>query len=206
MTSIYIKEGTELPERHSNDDYITERTLIYRALHEFLPARRVYGILDVGAGDGRWGSIAREITHANVVVGVELQEMPAPDDFTDWFSGQDFLTWKTNYTFDLIVSNPPYSIAEECIRKSWDLLEAGGTMIMLLRLAFQASIRRYNGLWVEIHPHTVAVCSRRPSFYGGGTNGDEYGIYIWKKDRWGMPVGNPRQWNTKLFIYPRDKT
>lgn len=212
MTSIYIKDGTELPERDPNDEYRTERTLIRAALWG-----QVHGyystILDVGAGsDARWGVEARHLLLNEdeiVVDGVEIQDYPKPTELFDrdgWYPNQDFLTWNEPYGYDLVVSNPPYKYAEGIVRKAWEHLNPDGAMVMLLRLAFQASVGRYESLWKELPPSKVGVCSRRPSFYGGGTNGDDYAVYYWYKDSEGHCKGYPRQWKTFLLNYERDST
>ena len=204
MTTVYVSDKDKLPKRHKNDMYVTEKNLIRAAYFEFVTTA-VNKCLDVGAGDGRWGDVLLETQPMADLTGVELEDVPVNSAFDSWHSNTDFLEWapKQNRVYDLIVSNPPYFIAEPIIRASWDLLPPGGMMIMLLRLAFQASIGRYKGLWDDLHPKEVAVCSRRPSFYGGGTNGTDYGIYVWEKDDWGNPVGAPRLWITSLINYER---
>lgn len=205
MTSIYIREGTVLPERIEHDVYETEPTLIEAALrHRPLP--RANSVLDIGAGDGRWGLHAFAVTWATVLHGVDIRDLPAPPVFTGWYPNQDFLTWEASRTYDLVVSNPPYAFAEKIVRKAWSLLNPGGAMVMLLRLAFLEGVERHNGLWVDIPLTEVAVCSRRPSFYGGGkTNGTCFGLFFWDKNEQGEPVGNPRSWKMSLLHYERSK-
>lgn len=207
MTTVYVDDKDKLPERHKNDLYVTERNLI-RAAYDAFVHTAVNRCLDIGAGDGRWGKVLHETQPMAHLTGVELEDQPDPG-FDSWYGKTDFLEWGEKSTnqmtdgFDLIVSNPPYFIAEPIIRVAWELLVPGGQMIMLLRLAFQASIGRYENLWNDIWPEEVAVCSRRPSFYGGGTNGTDYGLFFWEKDDWGNPVGAPRMWITSLINYDR---
>lgn len=207
MTSIYIsKDKEELPERHKFDAYTTERTLIKAAIERYGPLRAHY-VLDIGCGDGRWGEVVDSLCGPSHLDGVDIDHYERNELFMGWYVGQDFLTWNNPHKYDLIVSNPPYNIAEEIIRRAWDMLQGGGRMIMLLRSDFMASIGRYEGLWSEIYPHTVAMCSRRPSFYGGKTNGDEFAIYVWEKRPGSyMPVGKPRSWRMELLYHERDKT
>lgn len=202
MTTIYVSDKTKLPARKNADLYPTEKTLIDAALKHVLPidTRGIKTILDIGAGDGRWGQLAYKACYQpETLVGVEKRPTEKPAGFTDWYVG-DFLTWKSPYQYDLIVSNPPYSVAEKVIRRGWDMLNEDGYMVMLLRLAFQAGIDRFNNLWKEIPPVMVAVSARRPSFYGGGTNGTDYGVYLWHK--------GPKTfdgWVTTLFNYEREE-
>lgn len=218
MTTIYIKNKESLPERRDHDFYATEVTLIRAALDTFGP-NTAFNILDMGAGDGRWGREAKNICGIDTtwVTGVEIRDTSMPVPYNKWVVG-DILEPEVQRTlfsppctpkYDLIVSNPPYKYAEKFIRLGWDLLKRPGKMIMLLPLQFQAGVSRFNGLWNEIWPYHVAVCSRRPSFYGGGTNGTDYGIYAWEKVGLvdgGFPKGAPRSWQTSLLNYERDKT
>lgn len=211
MATIYVKEGTTLPAPHADDLYRTEHTLIQAALENLVPRSKRYDtVLDIGAGDGRWGAMARDwVTSAAgehpVVYGVELQDQPQPYGFAYWAANTNFLDWQAPTQFDLIVSNPPYSLAEKMIRRAWTMLAPDGLMIMLLRQAFQSGMRRYNGLWNEIYPFAVPTLSRRPSFYCGGTNATDYSLFAWQKGYDGKPVGTPRQWNTFLIAYDREK-
>lgn len=205
MTTIVVKKGTVLPVRATNDVYQTEETLIHAALQKYLRARMVF-ILDPGAGDGRWGRIAGEYIPDAWVTGVEIEDIQHPAGFSEWHRKQDFISWETETRYDFICGNPPYFLAEEFVRKSWELLKPGGRIIFLLRLAFMEGVGRYYGLWNEIWPYEVSVCSRRPSFYGGGTNGTAFAVFAWQKSILdGSPVGDPRSWRTSLLLYDRDK-
>jgi len=199
MTTIYVDKDTELPARKDFDLYRTERTLIKTALKTFLPTWNLLpdSILDIGAGDGRWGAAAASAYkhgykhHVSTVCGVELRDERRPKGwFTQWYRNTNFLEWKIGRPFDLIVGNPPYGPtidgapqAEHFIRHAWEHLAQDGMMLLLLRLNMMCGVKRHNGLWRTHPPVEVAICSRRPSFYGGGTNATEYGVYCWKKSK-----------------------
>jgi hypothetical protein len=146
-------------------------------------------ILDPGAGLGSWGKATRELINtddrfANAnLVGVELDDTIYPDGeyYDEWFV-HDFLTWKTKQKFDLIIGNPPYRQAEEFVRKSFELLKPGGTVLFLLRLAFLESQKRGEGLWKERVPKNVWVSSRRISFTGNRKSDETaYSLYHWEE-------------------------
>jgi hypothetical protein len=115
------------------------------------------------------------------------------------------------------VGNPPYGpkvdgvlLTERFIRHSWDLLAPGGRIIFLLRLAFQAGIGRYWGLWSDLPPTLVAVVCPRPSFGKNskgkrGTNGTDYGLFVWDRALDGRCAGTPRRWASELFIYEPER-
>lgn len=205
MTTIYVSDKDALPERHDADLYVTEHTLIVAALKQYAPLSAT-SILDIGAGDdGRWGLLAQAQTGAISLTGIEMREIEnIPPKFTEWYT-QDFLSFKPAHGYDLIVSNPPYYIAEPIIRKAWDMLLPGGTMMMLLRLSFLEGVTRYQHLWQELPVTEVGVCARRPSFYGGKTNGTAFAIFVWAKDMQGNPSGKPLQSRLSFLNYEREK-
>lgn len=212
MTTIYITRGTELPERIPFEHYATERALIRATLESHRPLKVPQSILDPGAGDGRWGQVAREFYPRAIIDGVEIRDLPMPTGFDGWWQQRDFLTLNRSWRYDLIIGNPPYgpkrggvSMAECFIRHAWKMLAPGGTMMFLLRLAFQAGAARYEGLWMTHPLYKLVVLSCRPSFYGGGTNGTDYGLFIWRKCLHGEPDGEPRRWPTELLTYERDE-
>lgn len=203
MTTIYIRTNEPLPAREINDVYETEPSLI-RAVAEYHNSRltpRPKNILDVGAGDGRWGKIFADTIAAPCDLwGVEYRDIPKPQGYAHWAYGQDFLTWNTDTLFDLIVSNPPYKFAEEMVRRSWDMLAKNGEMYFLFRTSFAEGVGRYHGLFSEMPPVEQLVLSRRPSFSGNGkTNATSFSVFRWAKSE----VVTPRTWTTKLLLHER---
>lgn len=218
MTTIYVTDKEKLPKREESDHYPTELDLVKQALKNWVLAmqeRPVDSILDIGAGSGRWGQQARLLTNAQKLVGVDIRELHQPEAFTHWIT-EDFLNWSKPFArnqeslnqehwdgqpFDLIVSNPPYKFAGEILETIFErgMLNKHGSIVMLLRLAFQASISRYESLWYDHPPVKVGVCSRRPSFYDRSTNGTDYGVFYWKQGE-----GTPRCWETFLLLHDRD--
>jgi hypothetical protein len=95
MTTIFVSKKLDLPERHVNDLYTTEPSLIKAAIETFVIDSE-YGvhalpktILDIGAYDGRWGSISKKlIPTCKSLAGVELVNLPTPRDFTIWICGK----------------------------------------------------------------------------------------------------------------------
>lgn len=91
--------------------------------------------------------------------------------------GQDYFSYNGEKV-DLILTNPPYSLAEEFITKA---LKDANTVIMLLRLNFLGAQKRYN-FWINNVPDTIFVLSKRPSFTGKGTDSTEYAWFVWQNE------------------------
>lgn len=79
----------------------------------------------------------------------------------------DFLEWGDGRTFDAAVMNPPYSSVENAdalhVMRAARLCQR---VVALVRTNFLHGVKRYNALhrWTEIY--RMAVCARRPPFYG----------------------------------------
>lgn len=137
-------------------------------------------ILDPGCGDGALLAALRD-RGMDTLVGVELDPGRAK-----WaaITGadihcQDFLTEPVP-AFTSIVSNPPYSLAEEFVRRSLEHQAAPAPCYFLLRLAFLAGQKRAKGdLWDYLA--AVYVLPRRPSFTGKGTDSTDYAWFkFWR--------------------------
>jgi len=91
----------------------------------------------------------------------------------DLDSGYDFL--KDQTVRDVIITNPPFSLAHEFCDHA---LDRGNTVVMLLRLNFLGSQKRY--AWWKFHePDALYVLSKRPDFTGGGGDSCEYAWFCW---------------------------
>lgn len=93
---------------------------------------------------------------------------------------QDFLTVENIETPQVIITNPPFNIAESIIKKSLEIVDDGGYVIMLLRLNFFGS-RKRKSFWKDNMPILTVVHHERISFTGGQTDSIEYMHCIWKK-------------------------
>lgn len=104
--------------------------------------------------------------------------------YAEIFEGIDYLS--TEFTdIDLIVTNPPFSLALKFLRKS---LSEADTVIYLLRLNFMGAKKRKR-FWQNNPPSHLFVLSKRPSFTGDGTDACEYAFMAW--DRGGFLIKPP---------------
>lgn len=79
---------------------------------------------------------------------------------SDIKDGEDFLFSSDLGGAEWIITNPPFSLAEEFIRKSWDY---GVPFALLLKAQFWNAKRRY-GLFQDCPPSEVLPLTWRPDF------------------------------------------
>lgn len=96
------------------------------------------------------------------------------------FHEADFTTWSQPACarFDVVITNPPYSIAQSVIARAFELAP---NVVMLLRLNYLASETR--SALMRAHPPDVYVLPNRPSFSGSGTDSIEYAWFIWTPNK-----------------------
>lgn len=80
--------------------------------------------------------------------------------------------------YDVLLTNPPFSGAEEFLKRG---LEVAEHVVLLLRLNFAASAKR--APLMHDHPPDVYVLPNRPSFTGKGTDSIEYAWFHWHAGR-----------------------
>jgi hypothetical protein len=163
-----------------------------------LPERAL--ILDPGAGEGIWGTLARELYPKAYICGVEYRPTVKPEAYDDWFV-ENYL--RNSYTeFDAVIGNPPFSLAEQWVHHSLAAVHDGGIVLLLLRLAFLESEKRGRRFWPIVgKPANVTVFSKRPSFTGdGGTDATAYGMFFWRKGSRSLGTLDIMDANFKLIL------
>jgi SAM-dependent methyltransferase len=182
-------------ERVENDAYETPAPLalaICRRIAEMIePPRRV---IDAGAGTGIFCAAARLTWPGAQIAAVDLD--PGHEAICRLrgaanFHAGDFLALAPEVIgrADLVLGNPPYSLAEEFIRHAWmAFLDRDaparwlGSICFLLRGGFRAGAGRWGngGLFDLAPPRASWPVVPRPSFSGDGkTEGTEYEIMLW---------------------------
>ena len=173
-------------DRHKSDYYVTPDWIIdelFDSIPELFEEMEGRIALDPCAGGG-------------IVNGTQAFGMPYPEalkrqgwehiitmDVRDDSLAKikhDFLQWDTKIDYDLIITNPPFAIAEEITRKALSLADPeSGKVIMLQRLNWLGSASR-DDFFTEYPPSLIVMHAKRPSF-GGTTSTDsiEYAHFIW---------------------------
>lgn len=93
----------------------------------------------------------------------------------------DYLQTDCKNKYGMIITNPPFNIALEVIKKAIDDVKDGGIVIMLLRLNFFGSKKRKQ-FWDYHMPEYTFVHHERMSFTDNGkTDSIEYCHMVWRK-------------------------
>lgn len=181
----YTRTDKELPERMKHDFYVTPSGMV-RAIYDLIGVKGILepdiNVLDIGAGTGVWGQVLREVNPNAFIEGVEIQDLPSPPAYDNWVI-QDIRDYNPSpVTFDFVIMNPPFKLAEECFWKAVDLLnpDVDSRIVMLQRTEFLNSQGRYKRIYSQFPPFVTHISARRPSFYGNGkTNTLDYAVYVW---------------------------
>jgi hypothetical protein len=99
----------------------------------------------------------------------------------------------------LIVSNPPYLLAEQFFHRALSLVAYDGHVAFLLRLSFLGGQRRANTIWSQRNLRWLAPITPRPSFTPDGkTDAAEYALFVWQRGFHGnAQILPPLEWSRK---------
>lgn len=186
-------------DRHESDYYVTPQKYIKEFLSAFLVEAKIdrpdrLNWLDpcCGGDEKNEPSYVQVITDEfeATVCGIDIREDSKADVIMDYLSCQ-----KENMdNHDIIISNPPFYLAEEFIRKSLELVKDNGYVVMLLRLNFFGSQKRKE-LFENNMPEYCFIHHKRINFIPDSMkaeikrkglkpmSGDsiEYAHFVWRK-------------------------
>jgi hypothetical protein len=115
--------------------------------------------------------------------GAIINKVPLPfyqKVYAELSEGVDYLTTPFPKV-DVIITNPPFSLTEEFLRKSFRELKPDGTLIYLQRVNFLGSLKRVP-FWAEVgFPEKTPIIVPRPRFVGGKSDSCEYAWFIWDR-------------------------
>lgn len=190
-------KGGEEPRRE-HDSYITDLELA-RAI--CVAVRDQFGsfdrVVEPSAGSGRFVQAARETWLRAQLVAVEPFDVASVpfvhgEKITRLHdAGADTVvraTWEeyggsaraeADDVRELVIGNPPFTLAEEHVRIALERAAAGDVVVMLLRSSILGGDDRGRGFWKAWPPVLVWNLLPRPSFTGGGTDGAEYVAIAW---------------------------
>jgi len=131
-------------------------------------------VLDPCVGLGAFSNAIKELNIVKLVRTID-QDVTVEADIHN-----DFLQVPVRGDqFNLITSNPPFSLAQEFVEKSTGWCDQRGTVAFLLLLQFLGSNGRAE-FFRKYPPSTIDVMRPRPSFAeNGATDMREYALFRW---------------------------
>lgn len=166
------------------DDFYRTPGWVTRAILPHLDISSHDTVCDPCAGEG---AILREIARGTPW-GIELDPERAHecDGVCSCRAGNALAPAPWGVTApDVVIMNPPFSLALEFCERALREVVPGGTVAALMRLAMVAGQKRA-AFW-KAHPADVYVLPRRPSFTGHGTDSADYAWFVWgimRGNRW----------------------
>lgn len=191
-----ILSGTNLAgmsttrERVQDDYYATP----YQATEMLLDEVKFSGnFLEPCVGGGHIVDVIKKYYPDECVYGVDLVDRGYPNTLVADFLTHDFLEQK----FDNVVTNPPYSLAQEFLEKSMEVVNDGGKIAMFLKIQFLEGAKRRD-MFKKYPPKYIYVFSKRQNPWRNGSPIDEKGKpwsstmcfawFVWEKGFTGEPI------------------
>lgn len=165
--------------RNDKDYYITPPNEIKKFLDNFMYIDRNSKILDPCAG----GDILHPMSYPKVLSEYGYINIDTVDIREDSLADvkADYLKYNCSEKYDVVITNPPFMYAKEIIEKALCDVKDGGYVIMLLRISFLESGKRFD-FWRNNMPSYIYLHHRRMSFTNDGkTDSDAYAHYVWIK-------------------------
>ena len=178
-------------ERIDNDFYATPRD----ATEAILKKVELSGsILEPAAGQGHISEVLKEYYPNNEIISTDLVQRE--DRFgIPIQGGVDFLTYEFNRKFDNIITNPPFSLAQEFVERSLEL--SNDKVIMFAKIQLLESDKR-KAMFENSPLKYVYVFSRRVNPLRNGEELDEKGKpwastmcfawFVWEHNYEGEPI------------------
>lgn len=183
--------GTSLNrERIENDYYATP----YESTEALLKIEEFDGdFIEPCVGGGHIAEVIKKYYPNRKIIGVDLinrgYEGTVVSNYFDYKFKGDFN----------IVTNPPYSLAQEFLEHSMEQIQEGKKVAMFLKIQFLEGVKRRE-LFKKYPPKTIHVFSKRQNPWRNGNSVDEKGKpwsstmcfawFIWEKGYKGLPTIN----------------
>ena len=178
--------------RVENDYYATNPKAVEMLLmnYPFYAAT----ILEPCVGGGHIANaINNFFANQRVITGLDLVDRGYPNTIV-----QDFLTWETDRKFEGIITNPPFSLAQEFIEKGMELLTDDGQMAMFLKIQFLEGAKRKE-FFEKYPPKYIYVFRNRMATWNNGNEVDPntgkrwattmcHAWFIWEKGSKTEPI------------------
>lgn len=153
------------PSKRSERDFYPTPEEVTRSLMSILNLKKDIKIWEPACGQGHIVKALNNMGYNNVIG-------------TDIITGTDYLTAKKPGGVEFIITNPPFNMAENFIKKSW---EHKVPFALLLKSQFWHAARRYE-LFNECRPSIIFPLTWRPDFTGQGSSLMDCIWTVWMMD------------------------
>lgn len=172
--------------REENDFYATEPKAV-----KLLCEKEIFNssILEPCAGLGHISEVLKEYGY-NVLSYDLIDRGYGIGNFD--FLIDELELYKKDIPFD-IVTNPPYSLAEQFVRRAIQVIPNNCKVAMFLKLQFLEGKSRRK-LFDVCPPKVVYVssarlqCAKNANFVKNGNNAQAYAWFVWEKGFYGNPI------------------
>lgn len=172
--------GNPANGRVDNDFYATNPMAVEMLFSKYHPQFSGNKMLEPCVGQGHIVDGVKQVfSDKFTVTAVDLVDRGFPNVLV-----HDYLTWQTDDRFDLIITNPPFSLAEAFCRKSFELLNDGGIVCMFLKVQFLEGIGRQD-FFNKFPPKYIYVFRNRMATWNNGNPFD-------------MSGSKPKPWSTTM--------
>lgn len=151
--------------------------------------------LEPCVGEGHIAKVFNKFTNKRELDCLDLVDRGYPNTIV-----QDFLTYTTDKKYEGIITNPPFSLAQEFIEKSISLLDENGQIAMFLKIQFLEGSKREE-FFKKYPPKYIYVFRKRMATWNNGQEFDENGKhwattmchawFIWEKENGKMSNTEP---------------
>lgn len=177
MSSKGRKTGDPL-DRYDTPPRPVRRFLAAWAPIAYAHRRRPMLIWEPAAGSGNFLAPLRERFPKAIIRASDIEpRSPEVGNLVDFLESQA-------EGYELIITNPPFRLAEQFVRHALKLVAPGGYVVMYLRAGFEQAKCR-NNFFEEFMPYQTWTCRERPQFTGPaskkGTDSAFYKWFVWRK-------------------------
>ena len=192
ISGANIIGGNPKGERIAKDFYTTNPAAVRQLIDKHYGGRIKGDYLEPCVATGNIAEVLKS-AGANSVDCVDITDYGYPTTQV-----ADFLQWQPGKEYDGIITNPPFSLAEEFLRKCMTCVKPGGEVAMFLKIQFLEGQKRRE-LFKELPPKYVYVFSERICAWPNNeprnpTNGKAWATtmcmawYVWQRGFQGEPT------------------
>lgn len=203
LSGTQLAGGKGNNDRVENDFYATNPIAVKMLLDKLsipnIDIKR--GILEPSVGQGHIIEGINSWIHDHSLNGVDIKRYTTCLDIKDRGYPntivQDFLTYNPNKKFDWIITNPPFSIATDFVKKGMELLDDNGRMDLFLKIQFLEGELRTD-LFDKYPPKYIYVFRNRMATWNNGkptdSNGKKWATtmchawFVWYKNSKTEPI------------------